>query len=157
MFSSQKVFDGYSTCFRQWRAEDTHCKFLHGYGISFKIWFEGELDEKNWVYDFGGFKRSKQTIDVQGRHMSPKEFFDYMFDHTVIIAKDDKELSSFRDLHNKGVIQLRVMENVGAEQFAKFIYTITQNLIDRETNSRVKVTKVEFREHNKNTATYEPK
>jgi len=46
-FISTKVFDGYSTVFRQWRAEGTHCKFIHGYGVSFQIWFEGELDEKN--------------------------------------------------------------------------------------------------------------
>ncbi len=28
-FQSTKLFDGYSTCFRQWTAEGTHCKFLH--------------------------------------------------------------------------------------------------------------------------------
>jgi hypothetical protein len=27
-FKSTKLFDGYSTCFRQWRAEDTHCKYF---------------------------------------------------------------------------------------------------------------------------------
>jgi 6-pyruvoyltetrahydropterin/6-carboxytetrahydropterin synthase len=52
-FVSSKVFDGFSTCFRQWKATDTHCRFLHGYGISFKIWFEGGLDHRNWVWDFG--------------------------------------------------------------------------------------------------------
>jgi 6-pyruvoyltetrahydropterin/6-carboxytetrahydropterin synthase len=53
-FRSTKIFDGYSTVFRQWKAEGTHCKFLHGYGVSLKVWFEGELDERNWVWDFGG-------------------------------------------------------------------------------------------------------
>ena len=46
-FKSTKLFDGFSTCFRQWRAEDTHCKFLHGYAVSFRVWFKGELDERN--------------------------------------------------------------------------------------------------------------
>ena len=55
-FQSSKVFDGFSTVFRQWKAKETHCRFLHGYGISFKVYFEGELDEKNWVWDFGGMK-----------------------------------------------------------------------------------------------------
>ncbi len=32
-FQSSKVFDGFSTVFRQWRAEGTNCKFVHGYGI----------------------------------------------------------------------------------------------------------------------------
>ena len=36
---SSKVFDGFSTVFRQWKAENTHCRFLHGYGISFKVYF----------------------------------------------------------------------------------------------------------------------
>ena len=73
-FQSTKVFDGYSTVFRQWRAEGTHCKFLHGYGISFKIIFEGDLDERNWVWDFGGMKRAKTWIDG----MQPKEWMDHM-------------------------------------------------------------------------------
>jgi 6-pyruvoyltetrahydropterin/6-carboxytetrahydropterin synthase len=70
-FKSTKLFDGYSACFRQWRAEGTHCKFLHGYAVSFKVTFEGDLDERNWVFDFGGMKRAKTKI--QGK--SPKEFF----------------------------------------------------------------------------------
>ena len=49
-FTSTKLFDGYSTCFRQWRAINTHCRFLHGYAISFRVWFEGELDHRNWVW-----------------------------------------------------------------------------------------------------------
>ena len=61
--TSTKIFDGFSTVFRQWRAEDTHCKFLHGYAVSFKVWFEGELDYRNWVWDFGGMKRAKTKID----------------------------------------------------------------------------------------------
>ena len=33
-FQSTKVFDGFSCVFRQWKAEGTHCRFLHGYGSS---------------------------------------------------------------------------------------------------------------------------
>jgi 6-pyruvoyltetrahydropterin/6-carboxytetrahydropterin synthase len=153
MFTSEKVFDGFSACFRQWRAEGTHCKFVHGYGISFKIWFAGELNERNWVFDFGGMKRAKEKING----MSPVEFFNYMFDHTVLVAKDDPQLSYFEHLDEEGIIQLRILENVGAEQFAKFIYTIVQNFVDRETNGRVYVVKVKFMEHRKNSATYKPK
>ena len=83
-FTSTKLFDGYSTVFRQWKAEGTHCKYLHGYAISFRVWFEGELDERNWVWDFGGMKRAKTLIDGK----QPKEWMDFMFDHTVIIAED---------------------------------------------------------------------
>ena len=113
-FQSTKIFDGFSTVFRQWRADGTHCQFLHGYGISFKITFEGELDEKNWVWDFGGMKRAKGTIDG----INPKAWMDFMFDHTVIMAEDDPYLELFEDMDKNGLIQLRVIPATGAEQFA---------------------------------------
>ncbi len=161
MFTSTKVFDGFSTVFRQWKAENTHCRFLHGYGVSFKVWFEGELDHRNWVWDFGGMKRAKTKIDGK----SPKEWMDYMFDHTVIIAEDDPllpELKMFDNLpnlgnNNKGGIQLRVIPATGAEKFAEYIYNKLNNFVLIETNYRVKVKQVEFREHGKNSAIYSEK
>ena len=99
-FTSSKVFDGFSTVFRQWKAEDTHCRFLHGYGISFKVYFEGELDHRNWVWDFGGMKRAKIKIDG----MSPKEWMDYMFDHTVIAANDDPAVDVLEEMNERGII-----------------------------------------------------
>jgi 6-pyruvoyltetrahydropterin/6-carboxytetrahydropterin synthase len=149
-FQSTKVFDGYSTVFRQWRAEGTHCSFLHGYGISFKIIFEGELDERNWVWDFGGMKRAKNRIDG----MNPKEWMDYMFDHTVIMAEDDPYLELFEDMDKNKLIQLRVIPATGAEQFAKYIYDKVSEFIKIETGNRVRVVSVEFKEHAKNSAIY---
>jgi len=149
-FQSTKIFDGFSTVFRQWRAAGTHCQFLHGYGISFKITFEGELDEKNWVWDFGGMKRAKGTIDG----MNPKAWMDYMFDHTVIMSKDDPYLELFEGMDKNKLIQLRVIPATGAEQFAKFIYDKVNKFVLEETNNRVRVTQVEFKEHNKNSAIY---
>ena len=149
-FQSTKIFDGFSTVFRQWRADGTHCQFLHGYGVSFKITFEGELDEKNWVWDFGGMKRAKGTIDG----MNPKAWMDYMFDHTMIVAEDDPYLELFEDMDKNGLIQLRVIPATGAEQFAKYIYDKVNEFVLKETNNRVRVTQVEFKEHNKNSAIY---
>jgi 6-pyruvoyltetrahydropterin/6-carboxytetrahydropterin synthase len=150
-FQSTKVFDGFSTVFRQWKAEDTHCKFLHGYGVSFKVWFEGELDERNWVWDFGGMKRAKGNIDGK----NPKEWMDYMFDHTTIVATDDPGIGGFRTMNQLGIIQLRELEAVGAEQFAKYIFEKLNTFVQEETDGRVSVIRVEFAEHNKNTAIYE--
>lgn len=149
-FQSTKVFDGYSTVFRQWRAKGTHCSFLHGYGISFKIIFEGDLDERNWVWDFGGMKRAKHTIDG----MAPKAWMDYMFDHTYIISDDDPFVYKALEMHNEGIVQLRVIPATGAEQFAKFIYDKVSEFIKIETNNRVRVVSVEFKEHEKNSAIY---
>ena len=149
-FQSTKIFDGYSTVFRQWRAEGTHCSFLHGYGISFKIIFEGDLDERNWVWDFGGMKRAKNTIDG----MPPKEWMDYMFDHTYIIAEDDPFLPEAIKMDKAGVVQLRIIPATGAEKFAEFIYDKVSEFIKIETDNRVRVVSVEFKEHAKNSAIY---
>ncbi|MDA3928533.1 MAG: 6-carboxytetrahydropterin synthase [Prolixibacteraceae bacterium] len=151
-FQSTKVFDGFSTVFRQWRATDSHCKYLHGYGVSFKLWFEGDLDHRNWVWDFGGMKRAKSTIDG----MSPKDWMAYMFDHTTIVSEDDPDLELFKQLDKQGLIQLRIMPHVGAERYAEYIYQKMNPFILKETNNRVRITQVEFREHERNSAIFIP-
>ncbi len=149
-YRSTKIFDGFSCCFRQWKAESTHCRFLHGYGVSFRVTFKGELDHRNWVWDFGGMKRAKTLIDG----MQPKAWMDYMFDHTVIVAKDDPNLSTFQTMEIMGIIQLRIVEATGAEKFAEFIYNKLNEFVHIETQGRVRISQVEFMEHGKNTAIY---
>lgn len=149
-FQSTKLFDGYSTCFRQWKAEDTHCKFLHGYAVSFRVWFEGELDHRNWVWDFGGMKRAKGNING----MSPKAYFDYLLDHTTIIANDDPYLDNFKKMHTDGIIQLRILESTGCERFAEYLFNTINNFLYTETEGRVRATKVEVYEHERNSASY---
>jgi 6-pyruvoyltetrahydropterin/6-carboxytetrahydropterin synthase len=150
-FQSTKLFDGYSTCFRQWRAEGTHCKFLHGYAVSFRVWFEGELDHRNWVFDFGGMKRAKNTIN----DMSPKDYFAYLLDHTTIIAEDDPYLPLFKQMDNEGLIQLRILPATGCEKFAEHLYKTINEFLTKETEGRVKAIKVEVYEHERNSASYE--
>ena len=152
-FTSTKLFDGYSTVFRQWKAEGTHCKFLHGYAVSFRVWFEGELDERNWVWDFGGMKRAKNTI--QG--MTPKDYFAWLLDHTTIVAQDDPFLDEFKKLDEQGVIQLRVLPYTGCERFAEYLYFVINDFLSKETSGRVKASKVEVYEHERNSASYEEK
>lgn len=151
-FKSTKLFDGYSACFRQWKAEGTHCKFLHGYAVSFRVWFEGELDHRNWVFDFGQAKRSKYLIDG----MSPKVWMDYLLDHTTIVAEDDPYLDKFKQMDKDGIIQLRIMDNVGCEKFAEYIYTKLNPWVESDSKGRVKITQIEVREHDKNSALYIP-
>ena len=149
-YQSSKVFDGFSTVFRQWKAETTHCRFVHGYGISFKVYFEGELDERNWVWDFGGMKRAQTLIDGK----QPKAWMDYMFDHTMIIAADDPEVQAFQQMDAVGVAQVRIIPATGAEKFAEYIYNKLNEFVKTETDNRVRVTKVKFMEHGKNAAYY---
>tara|TARA_R110002153_G_scaffold114891_1_gene257855 strand:- start:281 stop:748 length:468 start_codon:yes stop_codon:yes gene_type:complete len=149
-FQSSKVFDGFSTVFRQWRAKTTHCQYVHGYGISFKVYFEGELDDRNWVWDFGGMKRAKTLIDG----LQPKAWMDYMFDHTMIMAEDDPKLPAFQQMDAAGVAQVRIIPGTGAEKFAEYIYNKLNEFVKTETDNRVRVIKVKFMEHGKNAAYY---
>jgi 6-pyruvoyltetrahydropterin/6-carboxytetrahydropterin synthase len=96
-------------------------------------------------------KRAKGTID----YMNPKAWMDYMFDHTTLVAEDDPGLGGFKTMDQLGIIQLRIIPATGAEQFAKYIYEKLNTFILEETENRVKIVKVEFMEHAKNTAIYE--
>jgi len=150
-FKSSKLFDGFSTVFRQWRAEGTHCRFLHGYAVSFRVDFEGDLDERNWVWDFGGMKRAYGNIDG----MNPKQWFDYLLDHTTIVAEDDPYLEQFKQMADDGIIQLRILPYTGAERFAEYLFQKINEFVQDETHYRVRVAKVEVFENGRNSASYE--
>jgi len=124
--------------------------FLHGYAVSFRVWFEGDLDERNWVFDFGGAKRAKHNIDYR----SPKDYFTYLLDHTTIVAEDDPYLEQFKQMDRDGIIQLRILPAVGCERFAEFLFEKINTFLKEETNGRVRATKVEVYEHEKNSASY---
>tara|TARA_B100000287_G_scaffold251911_1_gene236702 strand:- start:6 stop:488 length:483 start_codon:yes stop_codon:yes gene_type:complete len=142
MYRSYKEFNGYSTAFRQHKA-DSHCRYIHGYALRFKVWFDGELDHRNWVVDFGCFKRN-----------GIKDWFKHMFDHTTIVAKDDPYLKHFEELHNSDLIQLRILDDVGCEKFAEYVFKYLNEQIKTDTKGRVKVHKVQCWEHGENMAEY---
>jgi 6-pyruvoyltetrahydropterin/6-carboxytetrahydropterin synthase len=86
--------------------------------------------------------------------MPPKVWMDYMFDHTYIIAEDDPFLPLAIEMDKNEIAQVRVIPATGAEQFAKFIYDKVSEFIKIETEGRVRVVSVEFKEHTKNSAIY---
>ena len=141
MYYSTKRFSGYSTCFRQWRATHSHCRFLHGYAMEFKVTFQGPLDQRNWVMDFGAFKRN-----------GIKEHLSYMFDHTTVVAADDPAIEEFKALETQGLIQLRVLDHVGCEKFAEYVYHAIQ---ERLEGTNATVLRVECFENQSNSAIFE--
>ena len=170
-FYSTKTYGndrGLSCCFRQWRATHSHCSTLHGYSIGIKLMFECEtLDDKNWCMDFGGLKEFKIWAD-------------YMFDHTLIVAQDDPYLEFFRKMswmghslqsgtanhsevkpHERGAIcDLRIVEGVGCEMFAKLCYDKMAELLASGNmrypiNPNVRIKSTEVFEHGANSAIYE--
>jgi 6-pyruvoyltetrahydropterin/6-carboxytetrahydropterin synthase len=53
-----------------------------------------------------------------------------------------------------GIIRLRILPATGCERFAEYLYNIINNFLLVETDGRVKATKVEVYEHEKNSASY---
>jgi 6-pyruvoyltetrahydropterin/6-carboxytetrahydropterin synthase len=104
------------------------------------------------VWDFGNAKRSQYKID----NLNPKEWMDYMFDHTTIVAEDDPQLEFFKVMDAKGMIQLRIIPSVGCEKFAEYIYNKLNPWVVSDSNGVVQIKQVEVREHEKNTALYIP-
>jgi len=142
MFKSTKTYGhdlGLSCCFRQWRAA-SHCRYLHGYPLSFKFVFSAsELDENNWVVDFGSLKWLKQDLTQ-------------MFDHTLIIAKDDPKISKLMALGGMGLAQPVVLPAVGCEAVADYVFAATKLKVEKIYGGRVKLESVEVREHGANSA-----
>ena len=139
-YESTKIIELGSCAFRQWRA-DSHCKYIHGYRLIGKFWFEcNHLDERNWVVDFGGLKELKNELEKQ-------------FDHTLCIASDDPMLASFRELHRVGAVDLRIMvDGVGIERTAEWCFKTADRQVRALTNNRCWVSRVEVWEHDKNSA-----
>lgn len=144
---------GLSACFRQPKAK-SHCRFLHGYALAFTFVFGArQLDENNWVKDFGSLKPLKARL------------VDH-FDHKLLVAQDDPARSRLEDL--MGVLHpeldrpmsialadVLVVPAVGCEAFARMAWGWSDELITPEERERgVHLRSVECREHGANSATY---
>jgi len=132
---------GLSACFRQPNAH-SHCKFLHGYSLAFRFTFGcRELDERNWVVDFGGLKPLKAWLENT-------------FDHKVVLDKDDPFMDTFKILENAGLAELTIVDGVGVEKFAEHAYNFADDLVNEMTDGRCWVVSVECMEHGANSAIY---
>ena len=131
---------GLSCCFRQWRSE-SHCALLHGYAIAVRLEFHAEdLDDKNWVIDFGGLKEVKELLQLT-------------FDHTLLVAADDPELDELLKLEDLNLAKVHIFDNVGCEAFTHIIYNMIDKWLKKtQQNNRVKLYSVEVKEHGANSA-----
>tara|TARA_B100000282_G_scaffold74423_1_gene50964 strand:- start:2879 stop:3325 length:447 start_codon:yes stop_codon:yes gene_type:complete len=138
-FQSTKRFTGFTTCFRQYKATHSHCQYLHGYSLEFIATFEGQLDQYNWVNDFGIF--SKNGV---------KQKLKYLFDHTTLVDQNDPLIDTFQKLHEQNIIQMRIIENLSSEYFAKIVFDI----LSQHNTKLMKCIKVQCIENNNNSASY---
>lgn len=132
---------GLSCAFRQWRAQDSHCRFLHGYALGVKFTFGAdELDPRGWVVDFGGLKNLLALLETT-------------LDHTTLVAVDDPQLAVFRQMEEAGIADVVVVEHTGCEALASLIFNTTEQwLKDAGFSPRCQLVSVEVFEHSANSA-----
>jgi 6-pyruvoyltetrahydropterin/6-carboxytetrahydropterin synthase len=136
---------GLSACFRQPKATHSHCSRLHGYALAFTFTFEAdELDERNWVADFGAFKWLKDALQ-------------YHFDHKLLVDANDPQIDEIGQLGALGIADIIVLPGgVGCEKFAKLAFDLAVRCLERDANlaPRVRVISCECAEHGANSAIY---
>ena len=144
MFRSTKIIELGSCAFRQPNASHSHCRFIHGYKLQAKFWFEStELDKNNWVVDFGGLKGLKKILQNQ-------------FDHTTCLSADDPVLPLFQELVKADACDLRIMpKGTGVERIAEWCFEKANESVSVMTEGRCRCFKVEVFEHENNSAIFE--
>jgi 6-pyruvoyltetrahydropterin/6-carboxytetrahydropterin synthase len=154
-YISTKLFDNYSVAIRQWKAQHSHCQLLHGYALKFKVWFasnepleENQLDDMNWIVDYGGFKDKPVGNGL-------KSWMDHMWDHTLLIQKDDPFVDIFEQMGQMGLAKVHLLDKMGAESNAKLVYDHFNEVLSKTDAGRCKVIKVECFENDKNSSIYE--
>ena len=144
-FRSGKIFthaQGLSCAFRQWRT-DTHCAQIHGYSLQIEMTFErvdSSLDNRMWVMGFGDLKPIKQWLAEA-------------FDHKMLVAKDDPELSNLLALKENKLANIVIVDNVGVESFCKLVYDYTSHYL-KNNHPDVNLNEIKIREHEGNWASY---
>jgi len=143
-FYSTKTYNEIGSCTHRQPAHKGHCKFVHGYGRSFSFKFGAHRlePETHFVVEFGALK-------------AVEKFLKYYFDHTFLINKDDPEIKEFKEQEEKGLIQLRILDNVSMEATAYSVGLIVNEYIRRKTEGRAFLVSCECRENQKNSAIYE--
>lgn len=119
------------------------CASLHGYDRSVHFTFAGEPDDQGWIYPFGELK-------------SVKNFLEYYFDHTILLPANDPRIKNISNqmLQPGGLLgTLRLLPyGVSMEMSSLFVWEHVNPYIWDTSNKRVYVSRVEIREHEKNSA-----
>ena len=116
------------------------CAKWHGYDRSVHFEFAGEPDEHGWIVGFGDLK-------------PVKEFLEFYFDHTALISADDPRVEKAVQAHEDNLVDLRILPyGVSMEMSSIFIWEQVNPFIYSVTDGRSYISRVECREHEKNSA-----
>lgn len=155
-YYSTKRFTNFSVALRQWKAKHSHCELLHGYAFEIKVWFasnepdiDKQLDDMNWVVDYGGFKTPPKGNGL-------RDWMDHMFDHTLLIEKDDPYKDLFEQMGLMGIAKPHFLDKMGAESVAKLVSDKFNEVLSKTDAGRCKVVQVEVFENANNSSLYIP-
>jgi len=145
MYKVIKTFGEYPFAHRQ-HTHTGHCQYIHGHNWRIRITLcSDQLDENGFVYDFGKFKKLK-------------EWFNHMFDHTLLINEDDPHLDFFKSntwIDSHMLWDMRIIPSGSAEKLAEYIYAKIPNYVKADND--VYLESIEVFEDAKNVAIYRPK
>jgi 6-pyruvoyltetrahydropterin/6-carboxytetrahydropterin synthase len=115
---------------------------LHGYALSFRFEFQArELDNKNWVVDFGGLKELKQWLKDS-------------FDHKTVVDINDPQKEVLEGLAEQGLADIVYFDGVGCEKFAEHALAKADEIAQRITDGRCYCVSCEVSEHGANSAIF---
>lgn len=129
-FHMRKLFDNLPCCHRSWANQGKQF-FLHGYERSFEVEFACAETESD---------TDSNAVRVIRAALL------YQFDHTTLIAADDPQRELFELLAQRGVIDLRIMDNTGMEGSAAWVFDTAERIVGRATAGRVWVSRIKARE-----------
>ena len=133
-FHMRKLFDNLPCCHRSWANQGKRF-FLHGYERTFEVEFAFAETEP----DTGEVVDSSAVREIRAA-------LRYQFDHTTLIAVDDPQRDLFELLAERGVIDLRIMDNTGMEGSAAWVFDTAEQIVGPATGGRVWVSRVKARE-----------
>ena len=109
--------------------------------MQFKFVFgASELDERNWVVDFGGLK-PKHGLKI---HLTAK----------VVLDEKDHSCIHFETLEQAKLAELTILDGVGVEMFAYHAWKFANDFVKEMTEGRCWCESAECAEHGANSALY---
>ncbi len=120
---------------------DGLCAFVHGHNWDISVTFACDrTDENGFVVDFGKLKFLKNWIDEN-------------LDHSCVFSKSDPLMRVLRDAAPEAW-KIFVVDQCSCEGIARHLFGVFNDLVLRETSSRVRVVSVSVSEDKKNTARF---
>ncbi|OMC54351.1 hypothetical protein A5745_00920 [Mycobacterium sp. IS-2888] len=135
----RKMFDDLPCCYRSWANQGKRF-FLHGYERTFEVEFAWAETEPETVVDPGAVRVIRAALR-------------YQFDHTTLIAAADPQRALFELLAERGVIDLRIMDDTGMEGSAAWVFDTAERIVSLATGGRVWVSRIKARERRNHVVT----